>query len=241
MKTKILTIILVLAAMIIAGCQTQNNGCAAPMKVLGGECCLDDNNNNICDKAEVVKEEQKIVENTQAGIDSRITTVLDKQSKLEGKYYYQKNYYDGMSNKIIDSYKVWKMGDKMKQEYNGRVFYTDGTGIVYEYFPNKMTPQYKAVSSSMLKPDTYLLNLDGMTDVRVIEEVYNKPTEGMLIGYTDAVGNKYKTYLWKTFGVPLEITKTTTDGTDNLIKYVDTNTPVVASDVVLPVNSTQIN
>jgi hypothetical protein len=235
----ILSAILIMAVMLMAGCQT-NNGCAAPMKIIAGECCLDENDNNICDKAEVVKEEQTITKETAAGIDARITTLLDKQSKLEGKYYYQKNYYEGTTNKITDTFKLWKMGDKMKQEYSGRIFYTDSTGIVYEYFSSKLNPQYKIVSTSMLKKDTYLLNLDGMTDVRVIEENYNQPIEGMLIGYTDQAGNKYKTYLWKTYGVPLEITKTTPAGDESTIKYMDTNTPVVKSDVTMPENATQI-
>ncbi len=218
---KILTILALLSVFLLVGC-SQELIEEKEYKVAGDE-----------DKKTTVTVKDDDTSVKTQDVDQRIVDVLANQEDLKGYSYKIEHYESVDSNRVLRWTKFAKKGDKIRQEYSGRIFFREGDGEVYEFFPGGKN-KTKRVLANVLREDTLLLNVDEMINPEVINFNWNRPLEGMLIGYEDSAGNKYETYLWKHYGLPLEITKTKLNGDVEFVKYVDIDASIKEVEVTLP-------
>lgn len=164
---KKLLIILIIGLILISGCEKEVV-CNKPYIQVGTECCLDSNDNSICDKDETVEEERSILETQKKTMSKEDLKKEAVKSALIAKGY--------IVNEVVISRSVkdgFYVGVRMK--FDGKWtnllcnMVTNGYLALYKEFPNEETYEV-ALDDEDRKHKRYYFQVDNR-DLRIFRNI----------------------------------------------------------------------
>ena len=136
---EIIPILLAISAIMIIGCGNDGNICDEPFRIIDNECCIDSNNNSICDNDESEIEEGTDSIEREPDVDIRFTQIK-KELESSTEYSYTKIIFkSGLNSDIEDTYKVFFKDEKSKHIYGSTTYYIDADDNIYKYDPKQKT------------------------------------------------------------------------------------------------------
>jgi hypothetical protein len=217
--------LLLLIVILFAGC---TNNCAKPNLVIGNECCIDANNNGICDKNEPAKEPPQVEEqNTQElppvvvqeeqAVKEMNSSTKELLSKSKTKVKNFAYYYFGPPDPAHGISFTYK-GDILKVMYTTKRYDANKNpyDTVYLNITSKTATAYCESISSCDNRDlgievgyadnyrimpTEIIDSIKFAEQTGVEQIDNK--NAIKLSFDDSKGNKGNIYLWEFNGMPL--------------------------------------